>query len=588
MMGRPIPRHAPARRATKSRRRGLLGSLDELGVQSIIPQTVLLALLSLVSGLAQASILVLISELAVNQVRGHRTFQILGHTMTSGSAIWASLGMLAVFFMTSAASALVSSALSSSTLRVARERIIAGYFDASWAVQSTERLGQVQQHLMGNALGVTGIVIGGANVVQSLLSLVALLGVAMVVNPLAALGVIGIGLVLSIVMRPLNRRSRAISGALARQSRGLGTVMTEFTRLAREFRLLGVQERATAELNDSVEDVSKTFKRSQRLTQLSPVTYQTVALAFVIGAVAFVVEHSSHNVGALSAVLLLILRSVNYGSNTQAGIQNIRSSQGLVDDYLGEISRLDKASERGRSFRVPTSYELVFDRVNFSYDGQHRILHEITFVVPEGEILGVVGPSGSGKTTIGQLALGLRQPEGGHVRIGDVDASNVERRGEQGVVALVPQEPVLLQASVADNITFFRPHSREEVERAARAAHLHDEILQLPRGYDTLVGEGGGQLSGGQRQRLAIARALIGKPRFLLLDEPTSGLDSRSEALVRRTLTELHGQLTTLIISHRMAMIDDCDKLLILNKGRIAGFGPREDTIRVHRDLVRA
>ena len=146
-------------------------------------------------------------------------------------------------------------------------------------------------------------------------------------------------------------------------------------------------------------------------------------------------------------------------------------------------------------------------------------------------------------------------------------------------VALVAQESILLQGSIASNISFFRDVSQEQIENASRAAHLHEDVVAMPQAYETLVGEGGSALSGGQQQRLAIARALVGSPRVLVLDEPTSALDGRSENLVRRTLSELRGHVTIVVISHRLATVEDCDLLLVLDAGRLADFGPRNEII---------
>ena len=136
---------------------------------------------------------------------------------------------------------------------------------------------------------------------------------------------------------------------------------------------------------------------------------------------------------------------------------------------------------------------------------------------------------------------------------------------------------MLLQGSIASNIAFFRDVSSEEIETVTHAAHLDEDVVSMPQQYETLVGEAGSSISGGQRQRLAIARALIGGPRVLVLDEPSSALDGRSESLVRRTLTELRGKMTVIVISHRLAMVEDCDLLIVLEKGRLADFGARED-----------
>ena len=150
--------------------------------------------------------------------------------------------------------------------------------------------------------------------------------------------------------------------------------------------------------------------------------------------------------------------------------------------------------------------------------------------------------------------------------MGDVPAASVAKGNGASPVALVAQEPILLQGSIASNISFFRDVSQEQIENASRAAHLHEDVVMMPQSYETLVGEGGGALSGGQRQRLAIARALVGSPRVLVLDEPTSALDGRSEKLIRRTLSELRGHVTVIVISHRLATVEDCDLLLVLEQ----------------------
>jgi len=168
-------------------------------------------------------------------------------------------------------------------------------------------------------------------------------------------------------------------------------------------------------------------------------------------------------------------------------------------------------------------------------------------------------------------------PSHGHVFVGDVPASSIRKGNGSSPIALVAQESILLQGSIASNISFFRDVSQERIEIAARAAHLHEDIVAMPRSYETPVGEGGDALSGGQRQRLAIARALVGSPRVLVLDEPTSALDGRSESLVRRTLSELRDHVTVIVISHRLATVEDCDLLLVLDSGRLADFGPRDE-----------
>jgi ABC-type multidrug transport system fused ATPase/permease subunit len=170
----------------------------------------------------------------------------------------------------------------------------------------------------------------------------------------------------------------------------------------------------------------------------------------------------------------------------------------------------------------------------------------------------------------------MRKPAAGDLLVGNVRPSELVLSGGASPLALVAQDPVLLQGSIEYNVSFLRDVSSAEVEQACKAAHLHEEIMAMPNGYASAVGEGGGQLSGGQRQRLAIARALVGNPRLLVLDEPTSALDGRSERLIRRTLDELRGTMTVVIISHRLATVDICNLILVLERGRLVDSGPSD------------
>ncbi|MGH9270817.1 MAG: ATP-binding cassette domain-containing protein, partial [Ilumatobacteraceae bacterium] len=211
--------------------------------------------------------------------------------------------------------------------------------------------------------------------------------------------------------------------------------------------------------------------------------------------------------------------------------------------------------------------------VSFEYEPGRPVLTDVSFAVRRGETIGIVGPSGSGKSTLVQLLLGLRLPTAGTYVVNGQPMEEYSSDSWFAQFALVPQDNQLLRASVADNIRFWRTHiEHPEVERAARRAHLHDEITLLPKGYATPLGGGSMDLSGGQRQRLGLARALAGEPSVIVLDEPTSALDLRSESLVRQTLDELSGRTTVFIVAHRMTTLRRCDRIIVIEHGRIDDF----------------
>jgi ABC-type multidrug transport system fused ATPase/permease subunit len=205
-------------------------------------------------------------------------------------------------------------------------------------------------------------------------------------------------------------------------------------------------------------------------------------------------------------------------------------------------------------------------------------LHDVSFQVADRESIGVVGPSGAGKSTLVQVLLGLREPDSGSYLVHEEPANSYSLEEWTRAFSYVPQEPRMLQGTVADNIRFFRSLDDADVERAARLAYIHDDITAWPNGYQTPVAQRA--LSGGERQRLCLARALAGNPSVLVLDEPTSALDPRSESLVQETLAELNDRLTLFIIAHRFSTLRHCDRTIVLKDGRLEAFGPPDELIQ--------
>ncbi len=565
----------------------LFSLMRTLGLGSLRLRMVAFSLLSLIGGLSQAAILVLISEVAVAEVQNKHSVHVLGRYLSPTMAIVAAFLALALFFCTQLFGALIATSVSAQALTMTRTRIVTGFFRSNWSLQSTERLGHVQQLLTMNSNATASAAQSLSAGLQSSLMLTGLLGVALVIDPAAALGVIGIGIVLSLMLRPFNKRTRQANRELSKVTRAMATQMTEYTRLSRDFRLFGVETRVLDKLRGMIQVTGRVYRRTSMLGSIVPILYQSFALGFVIIAIVLLTGAGHARLAELGAILVLVLRSVGYGSAVQSSIQGLRGSQGLLEDVMRELHRFDEARVTSGE-RSPESFGVDFDSVEYSYDGVTLALSGITMHIPEGKIVGMLGPSGSGKTTISQLLLGLREPTSGRATIGGEDAAAISKSDAHSTVALVPQEPVLLQGSIIDNIRFFRDFEEQEVIDAARQAHLHEDVVRMPAGYETPVGEGGGSLSGGQKQRLAIARALIGSPKLIVLDEPTSAVDGHTEMLIRQTLSELREHVTVVIISHRIETTAQCDLLLVLANGKIADYGERDAVLAgsAYRSIV--
>ena len=268
----------------------------------------------------------------------------------------------------------------------------------------------------------------------------------------------------------------------------------------------------------------------------------------------------------------------------------VATGAGTVSEVWGDLQRAAGATERLFELLdaqpaiaapaaprpappAPRFYE--FDDVTFAYAGrpQAPALERFSLRIAAGERVALVGPSGAGKSTVLALLLRFYDPQSGAIRIDGTDLRDMDPRALRGLMAVVPQEPVMFAASAFDNVRYGRPGaSRSEVERACEQAFAAEFIARLPQGLDTPLGERGVTLSGGQRQRLLIARALVHRPRMILFDEATSALDNRTQKIVTESLDKMHS--TRIVIAHRFSTIQGADRVYVIDNGRVAEWGP--------------
>jgi len=273
--------------------------------------------------------------------------------------------------------------------------------------------------------------------------------------------------------------------------------------------------------------------------------------------------------------------------------QHIRNLQRSVND-MEELVALDStpldiADKAGAKAIAIGKGEIVFDRVTFQYGAHPTPLYrDFSVAIAPGERVGLVGHSGSGKTTFVKLIQRLYDVKSGAIRIDGQDIAQVKQSSLRSQIAIVQQEPILFHRTLAENIAYARPDAtRAEVELAAMQANAHDFILNLPKGYETMVGERGVKLSGGERQRVAIARAFLADARVLILDEATSSLDSESEVQIQQAMERLMVGRTTLVIAHRLSTVRALDRLLVFDKGRIVEEGDHDQLIRLNGGIYR-
>ena len=287
-----------------------------------------------------------------------------------------------------------------------------------------------------------------------------------------------------------------------------------------------------------------------------------------VGELIVVINYLAAVYGPLSA----IAHTTGHLQGAIAGAKRVRAMFALMPETDDAADAVEATAVRG---------DIAFEDVGFSYPDGTNVLHDIDFRAKPGEMVAVVGLTGAGKTTLVSLIPRFYNASTGRVLLDGVDVRNYRVRSLRDKIAIVLQDPVLFSGSIADNLRYGRlDASPQEIEDAARAAHAHEFISHLAKGYDTEIAEAGGGLSGGERQRLSVARAILKNAPILILDEPTSSLDSISEEIVFAALRRLRAGRTTIVIAHRLSTVRDADRILVLDGGKIAAQGRHDELLK--------
>lgn len=537
------------------------------------------AAVSLALGLAEAGFLVLITKVGFAVSEGASVVHLpaIGDASV-GIATLIGLTMVALRVLLGVANAWQGSKLVSTYTAEMRLQLADAWLHASYPAKQENADGELQELLVGFTQRGSALISYLTTTVTSAFNLAALLGLAVFVDPLASLMVIGAVFVLGAVIRPLRAAVRRAGKTSAQSNVKYATALAEISQLAVEIHTFDITPAVRQSIATVIEEQARVNRRVSFLTQLVPAVYTGVAYCAVLGAVAVVASVDGADLGSVGAVLLLMLRSLAYGQALQGSITGAASVAPFVHELEDRQHHLLSSARLGSQTMTEVEPIIEIDDVTFAYGDNAPAVLEHSFNVSKGEFVGLVGPSGSGKSTLVQLILGLRSPQHGSVRLGGIDVADISPTDLRDRVAFVPQRPRLIRGSVSENVRFFRSGiSDAEVERACRMASLHDDIVSWPGGYSRQCGSGGGWMSGGQQQRIVLARALAGRPDVLVLDEPTSALDPPSEAAIRATLASLRGSLAVVVVAHRLSTLDVCDRLVVIQDGKITANGPAED-----------
>lgn len=533
-----------------------------------------LAASTFIGGGLEALFLILVTKTAF-AVTDHdsKVGLILDRSLSVPGALLLALALVVARFLAAAWTSRQSSTLTASIAADIRTSLAQAYLGATWEVQHGNRVGRLQELLTTFANRGSELVYSLTGTLTAALSLIALLASAALIDPLASIGVVvAVGLLANVV-RPLRRLLRERANELSGAGMEFATSLSEITQSALELQVFHVQGEVERRVVDEIVRNSNLTRRLLFIRAIYPAVYSALAFAAVVAALWAVSSINGVAINSVGAVMLVMLRSLGYGQALQSNSSSIQLSIPFLWSLDAELSLLKEHRLVDRGEPIGKLGPLEFQSVSFSYDLVQPVLRDVSFLIAEREVIGIIGPSGGGKSTLVQLMLALRFPQSGTVTAGGRPLGQLSRAEWARKVTFVPQAPHLVAGTIADNIRFFRPDvSDEQVELAGRLSNLHSDVMMWPEGYGRSVGEQGSHLSGGQQQRLVIARALVENPELLILDEPTSALDMQSEELIRQTLESLRSRMSIVIIAHRLSTLDTCDRIMVVQDGSLQAF----------------
>jgi len=474
--------------------------------------------------------------------------------------------------------------LGQDVLRDLRDAVYGHLQTLSLRFFGTARTGDLQSRLSSDVGGVqTAVTVTLSSVLSNAVTLVsAVVAMAVLSWPLTIVTVATVPLFVA-ATRAVGRRREAYTGTTQRATADVMTITQETLSVSgiTLSKLYGRQDAETARFGEANRRLAAASTRQQAIGQAffsvvqtflgaTPVIVYLVAGLLINGGTAL----TAGTVVAFTTLQNRLFFPVARLLETTVELQSSRAMFRRIFEYLDTEPDIVERPAAVRLDPGEIQGELRFDDVHFSYDPSEPVLRGINFTARPGALVALVGPSGAGKSTMLSLVTRLYDPDTGAVRLDGVDLRQLSFASLATAIGMVTQESYLFADTLRANIAYGQPDATDdEIEKAARAAAIHDRILELPDGYDTVVGERGFRLSGGERQRIAIARVLLHDPRVLVLDEATSALDSVSERKIQAALGELVSGRTTIAVAHRLSTIQAADIIHVVERGRIVESG---------------
>jgi len=538
-----------------------------------------LIIVGLVAGsvVAESAALPLLAAAAVSIGDGTREVELLAGTV---SARWVLAGFVTLVVLRTVLRVLadiLTARLGAELTRDVRQVMISRHIESGWERQTEVDSGTFIGVLVNNCNQILTLVAVYGNQSAALFAAAFMVAVAFVVSWPIALGGLVLALALAALVRPMARLARDRGAELADIRVAYLTAARHMMRLLRDTQGLGVGVPASGPTTLASEKLARSERRWLVVSQVQPALSQGAVL-LVAAALLWAMSLTEGGTSArLAASVLLLVRALMAAQSFHAQRQNaegVRPALARVGELYASLGASEPPMHIDEHWRLES---VRLDEVSYQYPDGRLGLDRVSLGIERGEIVGVVGPSGAGKSTLIDVLLGFRRPTSGvAIAIGAGDGAPVALSDlvRQGIIGYVPQRPELLVGSLADNVRFYREAALVEVEEALELACLDPAELS-DNGLEAVIGPEKDGVSGGQAQRIAVARAGIARPQFMVLDEPTSGLDEATEHRLVVALRQRRTHQTMVIVTHRSALLSLCDRVVTMERGGVAAVEVR-------------